>query len=120
MLVCELCYVKCQRWCWMKVKDKECMRALAEQSCVHEGYPKPLCTCRTTNMERHARTVHGISKQELRGIVQAQKNERRYERFLARQAALAQQYKEENRRMMLDRKVDEDDGWVFVEDCPVP
>ena len=101
----------------MKIKDKECMRALAEQAFVHEGYPHPLCTCRTSNMERHARTVHGVSKEELMGIVEAQETERRFELFLRWQAALSERYKEERRLEMLKRKVDEDNGWVFVEHC---
>ena len=117
MLVCMLCYVKCPCWCWMKIKNKDCMRALAEQPFVHEGYPHPLCTCRTSNMERHARTVHGLSKQEFLVTVQEQEKERRFELFLRWQAALAARYREENRRMLLGRKVDEDDGWVFVEHC---
>ena len=115
MLVCMLCYVKCPYWCWMKIKDKQCMRALAERPSVHEGHPNPLCTCLTTNMERHAHTVHGVSKEELTAMLQKQEKVRLYEDFLAWQAAFSIKYREYNRRMMLARKVDEDDGWVCVE-----
>ena len=68
-------------------------------------------------MEVHALTVHGLSKHEFVVTVEEQEKERRFELFLRWQAALAARYKEENRRMLLERKVDEDDGWVFVEHC---
>ena len=113
MLVCELCYVKCPRGCWRRAKKKKCMRVMAAKPSVVTWFPNGLCTCRTTNMERHARTVHGMSKQEHKKELQALE----YERFLQRQATLAARYKEENRRMLSERKVDEDDGWVFVEHC---
>ena len=68
-------------------------------------------------MGRHALAVHGISKQEHTEQLQALE----YDRFLAREAALAKRFMEENRRsrVISKRKVDEGCGWVFVElsDC---
>ena len=112
-----LCYVKCPRGCWRRVKEKQCMRVYSAQPSVHKGYPNPFCTCLTNNMGQHALTVHGISKKKHKKQLQALE----YDHFLAREAALAKRFMQENRRMCMisGRKVDEADGWVFVElsDC---
>ena len=71
MLVCWVCLVKCPRGCWRRIAEKEAIKECAAQPSVVTWFAQGHCTCRASNMGRHAREVHGVGKDELYDMMQA-------------------------------------------------